>query len=409
MRNELQEEAIITRLIERIENGNTFILKEIGRAVKEIGKLSPTQAYQLQQMIKYGASYQTIIGRLSKITKTNIEEIDTIFNAYAKQDYQFAEKFYKYRGIRYVPFNQMTALKQQVDALTNLTQGTYMNLSNTSALGFTIKELDGSVRFYNISDAYQKVIDQAILSVSQGKDTFQHQMYSILKSLGESGIKTIDYQSGRTRRLDSAITMNIQDGIRMLHNETQKIIGKEFNSDGIEITVHENPAEDHADLQGRQFSNEEFDKLQNGITAKSYNGLTFEPVHNGKDRRPISELNCYHTIFTIILGVSEPQYSNEELDKIKERNEKGFELEGKHLTMYEGTQLQRRLETEIRRQKDVQILGKEAGNDLLVNDAQHKITMLTNRYRELSKKSGLPTKMQRMRVARYKRVNIKKL
>ena len=406
MRNELQEEVIITRLIERIENGNTFILKEIGKAVKEIGKLSPTQAYQLQQMIKYGASYQTIIERLSKITKTNIEEIDTIFNAYAKQDYQFAEKFYKYRGIKYVPFNQMTALKQQVDALTNLTQGTYMNLSNTSALGFTIKELDGSVRFYNISDAYQKVIDQAILSVSQGKDTFQHQMYSILKSLGESGIKTIDYRSGRTRRLDSAITMNIQDGIRMLHNETQKIIGKEFNSDGIEITVHENPAEDHADLQGRQFSNEEFDKLQNGITAKSYNGLTFEPVHNGKDRRPISELNCYHTIFTIILGVSEPQYSNEELDKIKERNEKGFEFEGKHLTMYEGAQLQRRLETEIRRQKDVQILAKEADNRELIGSSQYRITQLTTKYKQLCNVSNLPMKKDRLRVSNYKRTAV---
>ena len=37
MKNELQEEAIITRLIERIESGNTFILTEIGKAVKEIG------------------------------------------------------------------------------------------------------------------------------------------------------------------------------------------------------------------------------------------------------------------------------------------------------------------------------------------------------------------------------------
>ena len=404
MKNELQEEAIITRLIERIESGNTFILSEIGKAVKEIGKLTPTQAYQLQQMIKYGASYQTILERLSKITNLNVKEIDEIYSLYAQKDYNFARKFYEYRNIPYVPFNQLEPLKREVQAISNLTKGEYTNLSNTSALGFTIKDLAGNVRFYNISNAYQYVIDQAILSISQGKDTFQHQMYSILKSLGESGLKTVDYKSGYHRRLDSAIRMNLREGIKTLHNETQRILGEEFGADGVEISVHLNPAPDHEDLQGRQFSNEEFDKLQNNEVAKDYKGNRYSQEH-----RPISELNCYHTTMSIILGVSKPQYSDKELQDIKEKNDKGFMFEGKHLTMYEGTQLQRKLETEIRKHKDVQMLGKASGNDLLIGDAQFKITQLTNRYKELSKTSGLQTQMERMRVARYKRINVKKL
>ena len=141
MKNELQEEAIITRLIERIESGNTFILNEIGKAVKEIGELTPTQAYQLQQMIKYGASYQTILERLSKITNLNTKEIDEIYSLYAQKDYNFARKFYEYRNIPYVPFNQLEPLKREVQAISNLTKGEYTNLSNTSALGFTIKDL----------------------------------------------------------------------------------------------------------------------------------------------------------------------------------------------------------------------------------------------------------------------------
>ena len=276
-----------------------------------------------------------------------------------------------------------------------------MNLSNTSALGFTIKDLAGNVRFYNISNAYQYVIDQAILSISQGKDTFQHEMYSILKSLGESGLKTVDYKSGYHRRLDSAIRMNLREGIKTLHNETQRILGEEFGADGVEISVHLNPAPDHEDLQGRQFSNEEFEKLQNNEVAKDYKGNRYSHEH-----RPISELNCYHTTMSIILGVSKPQYSDKELQDIKERNEKGFMFEGKHLTMYEGTQLQRKLETEIRKQKDIQMLGKASGNDLLIGDAQFKITQLTNRYKELSKTSGLQTQMERLRVVGYKRKRI---
>ena len=401
MKNELQEEAIITRLIERIESGNTFILTEIGKAVKEIGQLTPTQAYQLQQMIKYGASYQTILERLSKITNLNTKEIDEIYSLYAQKDYNFARKFYEYRNIPYVPFNQLEPLKREVQAISNLTKGEYTNLSNTSALGFTIKDLAGNVKFYNISNAYQYVIDQAILSVSQGKDTFQHEMYSILKSLGESGLKTVDYKSGYHRRLDSAIRMNLREGIKTLHNETQRILGEDFGADGVEISVHLSPAPDHEDLQGRQFSNEEFEKLQNNEVAKDYKGNRYSHEH-----RPISELNCYHTTMSIILGVSKPQYSDKELQDIKERNEKGFMFEGKYLTMYESTQLQRKLETEIRKQKDIQMLGKASGNDLLIGDAQFKITQLTNRYKELSKTSGLQTQMERLRVVGYKRKRI---
>ena len=395
----LQEEVLITRLIERVQSGNAFVLEQIGKTIKEIGELTPSKARSLQQMIKYGARYDEIVARLSKITNININELEEIFTAYAKKDYRFAEKFYKYRNINYVPFNEMTALKQQTKAIYNLTKGTYMNLVNSSVLGFRLLDPRGFYRFYNIQEAYNYAIDQAILSIAQGKDTFDHQMYSMLKEFGNSGIRTIDYASGKTRRLDSALFMNMKDGLRQLHNETQKILGDEFGADGVEISVHENPAPDHEDLQGKQFSNKEFENLQEGLPATDYKGITYTHEH-----RPISTYNCYHTVFSIVLGVSKPQYTNEELEEIKQRNEKGFDYNGKHFTMYEGTQLQRRIETEIRKQKDNQILGKSSNNKELIYDAQYKITALTNRYKELSKISGLPTKMDRARVSGYKRI-----
>lgn len=399
MNNELSDELVITRLIDRVESGNTFILKQIGETIKEIGELKPTQLYQLEQMVKYGARYDTILERLSKITQINTKEIDEIFEEYAKRDYKFAEKFYKYRNIEYVPFDKMTALKNEVQALSNLTKATYMNLANTSVLGFWLDD-----RFYNIQEAYRYAVDQAVLSISQGKDTFQNQMYSLLKQFGDSGIRTINYESGVSRRLDSALKMSLRSGIRELHNETQRILGEDFGADGVEITIHENPAPDHANLQGRQFSFEQFENLQNNLPATDYRGITY--TH---DHRPISELNCYHNIFTIVLGVSKPQKTNEELEKIKDRNEKGFDFEGKHYSMYEGTQLMRRIETEIRKQKDNQIIGRSSNNKELIGISQQKITQLTIKYRELIKASGLKSELQRARVVGYKRVNVKKL
>ena len=93
---------------------------------------------------------------------------------------------------------------------------------------------------------------------------------------------------------------------------------------------------DHADVQGRQFSNEEYKKLSDGEVAKDYKGISRQLGHskNGSYRH-ISEYNCYHKIFPIVLGVSKPEYTDKQLKEIQEKNERGFEFEGKHYTMYE--------------------------------------------------------------------------
>ena len=91
------------------------------------------------------------------------------------------------------------------------------------------------------------------------------------------------------------------------------------------------------------------------------------------------------------------------MQKILDDNNKGFELDGEHYTNYQGTQMQRQLETAIRKQKDIQIIAKASGNKELVQESQQKITQLTHKYKQLSNVSGLPTKMEKMRVSGYKR------
>ena len=394
------DEKLVERLISRIEQLNTDILKKIGKTIGEIKNLTPTQAHQLEKILKYGQNYNDIVKELSKVSNVNVDEINQIFNAYAKQDYDFAKDFYDYKGIVYKSYKDFELLNQQVKALSKMAINDYLQISKTKALGFTITDLDGKVKFKQLKEAYQYAIDQAVLSISQGKDTFDSQMFNILKGYG-SGLKVMDYDNGRARRLDSIIRMHLSDSLRNLHNATQEIIGQDFGSDGVEITVHEYPAPDHEDLQGKQFSFKEFDKLQDNLPAKDYKGREYAHEH-----RPISQLNCYHTTFAIVLGVSKPQYTDEQLQQIKERNEKGFDFEGKHYTMYEGTQLQRRIETEIRKQKDTQILAKEADNKQLIGDSQYKITQLTSKYKQLSNASGLSMKQDRLRVSGYKRTKV---
>lgn len=47
------EEKLSNILVNRIEEANSYILKKIGEAIKRISTLTPSQAYQIAQILKY--------------------------------------------------------------------------------------------------------------------------------------------------------------------------------------------------------------------------------------------------------------------------------------------------------------------------------------------------------------------
>ena len=379
MLSEETREALAEVLVDRIEELNAVILTEVGESINKVGKLTPSSAYKLIQDLKYGDSYTNIVRKLKQVTNLNEREIYKIFEELAKQDQQFTKQFYEYRNVDFIPYAENKELQQQVKALAKITANTFNNMMKTTAF-MTIE--NGKKVYTPLSKIYQKTLDKAVLSLSQGKDSYQTAMRKAMKELADSGIRTVDYSTGYSRRLDSAVRQNMLDGMRQLSNEVQRQFGEEFDADGIEISVHEHPAPDHEDIQGHQYSIEEFEELNNSL------------------ERPISTLNCYHYTFSIVLGVSQPEYTQEQLDKINADNKAGFEFEGKHYTMYEGTQLQRQIETKIRQLKDRQI-GARAMEDMEeVGKYQRKITQLTQKYNDLCKISGLQPKKTRMQVQR---------
>ena len=408
-------ELITERLARRIEKANAYVLKEIGRSIKEIGTINPTKANQLVQIIKYGGNYEKIVRNIAKLTNLNVKEVEKVFEEIAKTDYRFAKQFYDYRGINYIPYEQNVPLQNQIKALASITAQQYINITNTTSLGFGIPNKDGTITFKGLKKTYYDVLDEAVVYVSQGKETFDNAMFRQLKDISESGLKVIypttyidkdGIERHYTRRLDSAIRMNMNTALKNIHYEMQKQIGAEIDADGVELSAHENPAEDHENAQGRQFSNDEYLKLQTTGSAMTYDGK-YVDMHIGEHFRPIREWNCKHYEFAIVLGVNKPQYSDEKLNQIKERNDKGFEYDGKHYTMYQGTQLQRRIETEIRKQKEVQISGVASDNKELIQYSQQNIRLLNRKYKELCNISGLQPKMERLKVEGFKRVSTK--
>ena len=409
-------EKVTERLVQRITKTNLFVLKKIARKIKEIGEIMPSNAQQIIQIMDYGGDLDEIVKELAKATKLNVKEIYKIFEEVAKNDQNFAKKYYDYKKKKFIPWEENEFLRREVNAIAEQTAQSYLNLARTRGIGYTIKDNGGNKIFEDVSNAYKNAVDEAILSVSQGKESFDEAMYRVMKDLATSGLKYVDYESGYHRRMDSAIRMNLNDGLKQLHNKTQEIFGREFDSDGVEVTVHEYPAPDHEQVQGRQFSTaklrpedmSEWDKFQNDENCYSYDGRYFPAIaeETGRDRRSISEYNCKHYIFAIILGVNKPQYSDEELQRIIDDNEKGFEYDGKHYTLYEGSQLQRKIETKIRESKDMQIMGVESGNKKLAEEGQRDVDRLTKEYYNLSEISGLKTRLDRLRVDGYKPIKI---
>lgn len=408
MIDEERIDILVERLVNRVNKANEYILRKMGNSINEIRKLTPTQAQKLINILKYGGTYEDIVNKLAEYTDLNIKDIEDIFSSYAKEDQLFYKQFYEYRDMPFIPYDRNYVLKSQSQAFANIAENEVYNFSRSNVLGYTITNVNGDVIFKGLRETYNMLLDNALLNVSQGTSTFDEAMTHILKEVGGSGLKTLQYQSGRAMRLDSAIRMHLNGRLRELHYENQKIFGSEFGFDGWEITAHANPAPDHQDIQGRQFSIDEYNKLQSEGRAKDYKGKEISIVHVSKkgnvSHRPIGEFNCRHRAFPIILGVSKPEYTNEQLQEINDKANETFIFDGKEYSMYEATQLQRRIERSVREQKDIQILARETQNQKLTYETQVKINQLTSKYKELSQVSGLTPYKERMKVSGYRRV-----
>jgi hypothetical protein len=262
-------------------------------------------------------------------------------------------------------------------------------------VGFTFKDKNDNTVFKPFKKAYRDLIDEAVYNVTTGVKDYQSAMRNTMNSFADSGIRIHEakagYKSGYNRRIDTSVRQNILEGVRKVNIDLQERIGDKIGADGVEISHHENCASDHYIIDGQQFTKKEFEKINNNLT------------------RPVGMFNCYHFAFSIVLGIDEPQYTDRQLKKDIEENEKGFEFEGKHYTNYEGTQLLRKIELGLRKQKDRQIISRSSGDNENVLNAQNKISQLTQKYNEVLKASGLPSKIERARVAGYRRVSANKL
>ena len=373
--NEEWINSLTDDLENRITNLNNFVISIFTKRLKVIAEKMKKGEVENKTASEYALEDMAKIKKeLSKTKKYGKKEIDNIFNKLAAANVDFANDYYEYRNMPKIEdYTKNPALKPLVEDMKKTTQEGFRNISGTNAIG--IRDANGKLR--TVRAEYIRIIDKAVEAVKLGEEDFYFVMQKEVSNLVDSGLRTVEFDTGYTRRLDSQVRMNLQDGIRALNQQMQEQVGKEFDADGWEISVHALCAPDHQDIQGKQYTKEEYEKL------------------NKRLERPIGQMNCRHFATPIIIGVSKPVYSKEELKAYKDRSNEKVKYKDKEITRYEASQVQRRYETAIRDAKLKQKSYSEYGDEKNALKYKNNVRKLTADYTRFSKSVGLTIRMNR--------------
>lgn len=392
MNDEKRLDAVLERFYQRFNRYNTKVLKTLGEAIKQFDGLTPSQAHKLAQELRYSTEIDQLLNELSQLSGKSAQELDILLDKVAEENVAFAETYYKVKGKEFIPYEDNIQLKRYVETIKKDTKGTFKQLTHSKQIGFTFKKGD-KIIYKPLKKAFNDLLDEAAYNVSTGVTDYQSAMRNTIKQLADSGIKIhedkVGYASGYNRRIDSSVRQNILTSVKQINIGIQERVGEELGADGVEVSHHMDCAPDHYEIDGQQFTKKEFEEK------------------NSELDRPVGTLNCRHFVFSIILGVNRPSYTNKMLNDMRKESLSKVEYEGKTYTKYEATQVQRKLETEIRRQKDRQIIARSSGDKQEIATAQQKISQLTSKYNDFSQKAGLDTYKNRLVVTGYKRVSTK--
>lgn len=373
MLSERQLEALLQVFVARTQAVTEKYLTLMGEHLRDIGHLSATDVHRLIELKRMNANIEIIKREIAKVAGLMMEDVEMVFREVAASDERFAREVFETGHSPPVKYNPVEKLSSPVErilkAQLRITQQTMANLSQTTVL----------------SAMYSKAVDVAVQAVQTGLTDYNSAIRNAMKQAAAEGLKVV-YPTGYSRRLDTAVRQNVLDGVRALNQDVLDQLGKEFRADGIELSAHALCATDHLPYQGRQYSNAEFERIQNSLY------------------RRFGIWNCKHTWFPIILGITEPAHTESELQTYVLNSNAEITIGERTMSRYDWSQQQRRIETVVRQQKDIAVTAAASGDMMARREAQRNINRLQTQYAKISEVAGLIEKPERMSVAGFRRV-----
>lgn len=368
----------------RFDAVNRLFIKKIAVQIAKIGELNQSSINLLAVMAEVTSDVQEITQELQYAAHLSKPEVIQLYNR-AMNDTFTDPRFTK-------AFKAgLTVPPEQRQRLVTYTRGVAMQ---------TLQRLDNISNTTAISQPYKAAVDTAVLAVSSGLTSYSAAMRDTIKQLGYNGMQ-VYYESGYHRRLDTAVRQNILDGTRQISMHCADAVGEALGYDAVELSAHMHSAPDHEPVQGRVFLRTEYDKMQSALSFTDIDGQSYSGFE-----RPIGEWNCMHFPNPFSTKYSKRLYSNEQLADWAQKNKDGCEIDGKQRTIYEATQMMRKIETETRRWKDTAVAAQAAGDDVLRRECQSHINVLAAKYGQIAAASGLTPHRNRMTVEGFKPIKL---
>ena len=338
------------------------LLRDIVRRVRGAGGITSTAEYQIYRAEQLGLAEKAIKAAIAEQLKISDAAIDMLFEELKDET---------------VLFEENAELRQLVEAYGTVSK----KASAADYEGLWAPGPDG--KLYTVKEAYGKIMDFAWMQTATGTYDFQTAVREATKKLLERGLRVIPGKDGRSYRLEYAVRSYITNRMGEMFNAVNQMNYDAIGADGWEISAHPAPAPDHALYQGRQYSKEEYDRINNSLARK------------------FGWWNCRHLVYPIRLGVSPRAYSDELLQKYLDDNEKGVWYNGQHYTLSGARDRKRQLESLISQTK-YDILAAE-GDEQLLKERQIRLQNQRREYERFCRETGQEPENWRTMVAAFGR------
>ena len=322
------------------------IIEEIATRIANFGYANTVVINDIKIAQEMGVLYQDIVTLVAKYNNTSFEEVNRIFTEASETSLNYDDKIYKEAGIDPKPLSQSESIKQTMNATIERTAGNLQNLCMTTAN-------TAQTQFYN-------AINSAYMFTSTGVKSYTQAILDEIKNISKQGA-IIQYPSGARRSVESAVRTNIVTAINQNCGKLQELRADELGWDLMELTAHSGARPEHARWQG---------KIVSRSGKKGY--LSFRDIGYG-EATGFKGVNCRHDWYPYYPG-STKTYTQEQLNAWK--NEK-VTYNGKEYSKYEATQIQRKIERQIRNDKK-QLAGLQGILNSNINDNKLILETKTN-------------------------------
>jgi len=363
-------EKLMSQLEERV-------MSDIVRRIKINAEITSSADWQINRLVELGKSKEEIRKYLKEALDLSNKEIDQLYDEVLEKEYVRNKDVYKLKGKDFIPFAQNDELRQLIGATLIQTKDQLKNI--TQSTGF-IKIEGGKKVNIPLTQFYQDTLDNAIMDIATGTFDYNTVLKRVVNEMTNSGLRTIDYASGRAYRVESAVRTAVMTGISQITGHISEQNAKDLGTEYFEVTAHGTARPSHQLWQGRVYD------MKGLIEICGYKTVT-----------GLKGANCRHDFYPFFPEIDERTYTDEELEEWAKRENTPKAYRDKEYTSYEASQKQRKMELLMRKQRqDIKLL-KEGGaneNDVISAQARYRATM--SEYVEFSKTMDLPQQMARV-------------